>query len=88
MAAYLNNPSPLYPRLSRQLREAGVVLLHVLITPEGRSEQIVIHKSSGYERLDQAALQAVQQWRFVPAKRGEEAIAAWVMVPINFQLDD
>jgi len=47
---------------------------------------VELKSTSGSERLDQAALDAVRQWRFVPAKRGSEAIAAWVVVPISFSL--
>ena len=43
--------------------------------------------SSGYERLDRAAVEAVRHWRFAPARRGTETIAAWALVPILFQLD-
>ena len=39
-------------------------------------------------RLDQAALDAVRQWRFVPARQGEQAVAAWVLVPIQFALEN
>jgi len=87
IAAYLDNPSPEYPRLSRRLKESGKVLLHVRVSPEGHSAQVELSQSSGYERLDQAAIEAVRQWRFVPAKQGEQAVGAWVIVPINFQLD-
>ncbi len=87
IAAYLDNPAPEYPRLSRRLKESGKVLLHVRVSPEGHSAQVELSQSSGYERLDQAAIEAVRQWRFVPAKQGEQAVSAWVIVPINFQLD-
>lgn len=87
VAAYLDNPAPQYPHLSRRLRESGTVLLHVRVSPEGRSAQVEVNKSSGYDRLDQAAIEAVRKWRFVPAKQGEQAVSAWVIVPINFQLD-
>jgi protein TonB len=87
VAAYLDNPAPEYPRLSRRLKESGTVLLRVRVSPEGRSAQVDLNKSSGYDRLDQSAIDAVRKWRFVPAKQGEQAVAAWVIVPINFQLD-
>ncbi len=87
VAAYLDNPVPEYPRLSRRLKESGTVLLRVRVSPEGRSAQVNLNKSSGYDRLDQSAIEAVRKWRFVPAKQGEQAVAAWVIVPINFQLD-
>lgn len=87
VAAYLDNPAPEYPRLSRRMKESGTTLLRVLVSPEGRSAQVELNQSSGYERLDQAAVEAVRRWRFVPARQGEQAVSAWVLVPINFQLE-
>ena len=86
-AAYLQNPAPEYPSLSRRLGEEGRALLRVLISPEGLPKDIQLQASSGYPRLDQAALQTVRKWRFVPAMRGSEALAAWVIVPIRFNLE-
>jgi len=74
-AAYLNNPKPPYPALSRRL---GV---------DGRAEQAEIRTSSGYERLDQAALQTVRSWRFVPGTRNGVPEAMWFNVPIHFVLE-
>ncbi|MGM0594968.1 MAG: energy transducer TonB, partial [Pseudomonadota bacterium] len=85
-ADYLRNPPPRYPRLSRRMKEQGEVLLRVEVGPEGRPRQIELHRSSGHPRLDRAARQAVEQWRFVPARRGESAVSAWVVVPIAFSL--
>lgn len=85
-ADYLNNPAPQYPPLSRRLREEGVVLLRVYVLPSGRPEVVEVKRSSGCRRLDDSALQAVRQWRFVPARRGAQAVAAWVVVPIAFSL--
>lgn len=83
-ADYLDNPSPIYPALSRQRGETGRVLLHVHVLANGRAERVEIKTSSGFERLDRAALEAVARWRFVPARRGNERLAAWVLVPISF----
>jgi protein TonB len=74
-AAYLNNPKPAYPTQSRRLGESGSVLMSVYVLPNGTASKVEIAKSSGYPRLDQAALDAVKRWTFVPAKRGSEAIA-------------
>lgn len=87
-AAYLNNPEPKYPSLSRRLGEEGKVLLKVRVMPDGRAAAVDIEKSSNFDRLDEAALQGVANWRFVPAKRGDEAIEATVLVPIVFRLDN
>lgn len=86
-AEYLNNPAPTYPRLSRRLGEQGKVLLRVRVTVEGRAAQIIEAQSSGSTRLDEAARQAVRQWRFVPAQRGGRSVEAWVIVPIVFTLE-
>jgi protein TonB len=85
-ADYLNNPTPAYPPLSRRLREEGVVVLKVLVRSDGSVANALIDKRSGSTRLDDAALAAVKQWRFVPARRGTEPIEAWVFVPIEFEL--
>lgn len=86
-AAYLNNPEPEYPAISKRLGEEGRVLLRVLVTIEGLADQIEVRQTSGHSRLDQAALTTVRRWRFTPARRGEERIAAWVLVPLSFQLE-
>jgi protein TonB len=87
-AAYLQNPRPTYPPISRRLGEEGKVLLKVRVTAEGTAATVDLEKTSGFERLDAAARDAVARWRFVPAKRGNEAIEAAVIVPMVFRLDD
>lgn len=86
--AYLNNPEPKYPSLSRRLGEEGKVLLRVRVRADGRAATVDIEKSSNFERLDEAARQGVANWRFVPAKRGDEAIEATVIVPVVFRLEN
>lgn len=85
-ADYLKNPAPAYPAMSRRLGEEGRVVLRVFVDTEGRAERIELKNSSGFPRLDQAAEDAVRRWKFVPAKRGNEALATWVVVPIVFSL--
>ena len=85
-ADYLQNPKPAYPHISKRLGEEGKVLLRVFVTADGSPEKIELRASSGFPRLDHAAQEAVARWRFVPAKRGEQAVTAWVVVPIVFSL--
>lgn len=85
-ADYLNNPKPPYPPLSRRLREEGVVMLRVYVLPSGLPDAVELKRSSGSARLDDVALTTVRQWRFVPARSGEVAVGAWVVVPIAFSL--
>ena len=84
-ADYLHNPAPAYPSQSRRLKEEGTVLLLVRVSAQGTPLSVEVRNSSGFERLDEAGLQAVRQWRFVPAKRGNENVAASVLVPIQFK---
>lgn len=86
-ADYLSNPPPSYPRLSRRLREEGEVELRVRVDPAGQPVAVELARSSGSGRLDEAALRAVRDWRFEPARRGDQAVEAWVRVPILFKLE-
>ena len=86
-ADYLRNPPPAYPRLSRRMGEQGTVMVRILILADGHPEKAEIRTSSGYPRLDEAALASVQGWRFVPGKRNGVAQAMWFNIPIRFVLD-
>ena len=86
-ADYLQNPRPAYPPLSKRLGEQGKVITRVLIGADGVAQKAEIRQSSGFERLDQAALATVLKWRYVPGKRGGVAEDMWFNVPINFVLE-
>ena len=87
-ADYLDNPKPVYPVSSRRRGEEGRVVLRVYVDTQGRAAKVEVQESSGYGRLDESAVAAVSRWRFVPARRGVEPLAAWVRVPIVFSLRD
>ncbi len=86
-AAYLNNPAPPYPRSARKLGLEGTVILRVLVSPDGKPAQVRVETSSGTQTLDEAALNAVRKWSFVPARQGERSVTASVDVPIRFNLN-
>lgn len=86
-ANYLNNPRPAYPSMSKRLGEQGTVQVLVHVSADGNAQKVEIKKSSGFDRLDQAALAAIAKWRFVPGKRDGVPEAAWVIVPMPFSLD-
>jgi protein TonB len=86
--AYLNNPPPDYPPVARRMRVEGTVVLRALVDTTGRAEELLVEQTSGAPLLDEAALNAVRKWRFVPARRGPEPIARWVEVPVRFRLND
>lgn len=86
-AAYLQNPAPRYPASARRNGEEGTVFLRVLVTPDGKAAKVELDRTSGSPVLDSAAADAVSRWRFVPARRGADAVEAWVVVPMVFRLE-
>ncbi|MBC7609675.1 MAG: energy transducer TonB [Polaromonas sp.] len=86
-ADYLQNPRPPYPPLSKRLNEQGKTIVRVLIGVDGLPQRSEIAKSSGFDRLDQAAIATVMRWRYVPGKRGGVPEAMWFNVPINWVLE-
>lgn len=86
-AAYLRNPAPQYPLAARRTGQQGTTTVRVLVTPEGLPARVDLEKSSGSMHLDNAAVEAVKGWRFTPARRGNEAVEGWVLVPIVFRLE-
>lgn len=87
-ANYGTNPKPQYPAFARSRGWQGKVLLRVNVTAEGLSESVEVYRSSGHDLLDESAVTAVEKWQFVPAKRGDQAVACSVIVPIIFTLNN
>lgn len=77
---------PLYPRIARENGWEGTVLVRVAVQPDGRPESVQVRKSSGHAILDDAAIEAVKKWRFIPAKDGNIPIRSVVEIPIHFDL--
>lgn len=86
-ADYLNNPKPAYPPMSRRMGEQGTVIVRALIDADGSAQQAEVQQSSGFERLDRAALETALKWRYVPGKRAGVAEAMWFKVPLRFVLE-
>jgi len=85
--AYLNNPAPRYPRNAKRRRLEGVVELKVTVDIQGQVTALSLFKSCGHKSLDQAALNTVRHWRFLPAKHNGKKIVSDVIVPIRFRLN-
>jgi TonB family protein len=85
---YRETPKPNYPESARRKGREGTVLLRVLVNEEGRAKAIEINKSSGDDALDRAAREAVQGWRFIPARHGEKVVESWIRIPVDFRLAD
>ncbi len=86
-ASDLHNPKPPYPPVSRSKGEQGTVLLKVCVAATGAVDSVDVEKSSGYVRLDRAANDTVNRWRFNPARKGGQAIPMCYQLPIRFSLD-
>ncbi|MFM2084015.1 MAG: hypothetical protein RLY95_833 [Pseudomonadota bacterium] len=85
-ADYLQNPKPSYPAMSRRQGEQGKTIVRVLIGVDGLPKQTELAKSSGFTRLDQAAMDTIMRWRFVPGKRAGVPESMWFNIPINWVL--
>ena len=86
-AAYLQNPRPAYPAMSKRLNEQGIVRISVLIGTDGLAQKADIKQSSGFDRLDKVALETVLNWRYLPGKRDGVPEAMWFVVPLVFALE-
>ena len=85
---YLSNPPPEYPEIARELGQEGTVLLQVKVSASGLVLQVSVHRSSGHNTLDTAAINAVRRWKFVPANVGNVTQEDDVIIPVSFSLED
>lgn len=84
---YLSPPVLNYPQAARRQREQGQVQVRVRVDEHGRPERFVVLRSSGFERLDDAALATVRATRFKPYTEDGVARPFWVVMPLVFELD-
>lgn len=85
---FLELPVVDYPRQSRRNNEAGVTLVRACIdTQGGAPRSVAVEKSSGFARLDQAAVAAVQRARFKPYTENGQPVEGWALIPIHFELE-
>ena len=77
---------PAYPSAPRRLGIQGTTMLRVHVLADGRIGDVAVEHSAGHPDLDQAAMEAVRRWRFEPARRGADAVAMWVLLPVEFRL--
>ena len=82
------HPVPVYPQISRKLGEEGTVTLHVEWNEAGRITSSRVRTSSGFRRLDDAALAAIDHWRCNPAKQEGLPVRAVAIQPFSFQLEE
>lgn len=85
--AILEAQKPAYPRVSLRLEEQGTVTVRIHVGPDGRVRDVELVASSGFARLDEAALEAVRAWVFRPALVGGEPVADSLLHNVTFRLD-
>lgn len=78
---------PSYPAISRRLGESGRVVLRVELDAAGRVSNAQLTRSSGYTRLDTAAVEAVMKWRCQPAQRNGQPVRSVAVQPFDFTLE-
>jgi protein TonB len=83
---YLVPPAPVYSRISARMRESGKALVRVFIDEAGLPHDVQLATSTGFARLDDAALTAVRHCRFKPYLDNGVAVAGWAAIPIEFEL--
>lgn len=77
---------PRYPVDSRRNKEQGTVVLRLTLGLDGSVSEIGVAHSSGFDRLDKAALEAVRRWRWSPTVQAGQAVQVRGMVEIPFVL--
>lgn len=82
----IQREKPPYPLLARKMGYEGRLILRLLVSKEGKVEQVKVIRSSGYSILDRAAIKTVKRWRFIPAHGVKKAVPFWVEVPVVFSL--
>lgn len=79
-------PELAYPFDSRRLREQGRVYVGAVVGATGCAMKASVYGSSGYERLDRAAVRHALSIRYLPAERGGQQIDTISVIPVNFVL--
>ncbi len=85
---FLQAPEVVYPRPSQRHAESGLVIVRAQVgTAGGAPLSVLVERSSGHARLDDAALAAVRKALFKPHAENGQPIEGWALVPIRFELE-
>jgi TonB family protein len=80
------HPPPPYPETAQLSGEQGSVVLRVKVGSEGRVRNVKIAKTSGFDDLDNAAVEGVLRWRFTPAVENGDTKTEWTDITVAYQL--
>jgi len=84
---YKKNPLPVYPVIAKKRCYMGIVELIVLVSGNGKVNDLKIFKSSGYTSLDHQALKSVKNWLFEPGRKNGVPVEMWVKIPVKFEFN-
>ena len=79
---------PVYPPASRRAGEEGTGMFRVLVNERGQPIEVSVLRSSGFPRLDEAAIAAIRRWVFSPALQNSQPVQSWTRVKVTFKLDN
>ncbi len=79
--------TPHYPEAARREGVEGTVTLRFEVLTSGKVGAVQVQRSAGRADMDRAAVEAIRTWLFEPARRGKEAVALWVTLPVRFELN-
>jgi len=88
MPEMVKSPPPVYPEAEKKAGTEGKVIIKALVDKTGKVVEVEVAKTSGYEALDKAAVEAAYQNEFKPAMQDGKPVAIWVAYKVNFKLDD
>ena len=77
---------PKYPKVAKEAGIEGTVVVQVYVNEKGRVTETVILKGIPDSGLDEAAIKAIENVKFRPAKAGNKKVGSWVSIPVNFRL--
>jgi len=88
MPKVVKQVAPKYPDSARKRGATGIVLVRALVTKDGAVGRALVPKGKGVAPdLDRAALDAIRQWTFEPAKKNGKPVDVYVVIPVKFALD-
>jgi protein TonB len=80
----VKDAKPVYPAIARAARMSGIVFLEAIIAKDGSVKDLRVTRSAGV--LDQAAIDAVSQWKYTPTLLNNEPVEVIMTVTVNFTL--
>ena len=84
----IDGSKPIYPLISRRLKQEGVVLVKLCVNPRGTVEKVDVLRSSGYPSLDNSALNALAKWKFASSADLFDSNAVdCFRLPVQFTLE-